>query len=313
MPATSSVHVDAALSNLLVQEGVGSGFAYEKAFPTFGVQKKSDKFFKLYREEIRQDVPTKRSARDAALEWTWETQQDSYSCHMHKLKSPIYQDELDNADPALNMREITALKNRYKIQLDLEKEARSILTDTSTYSYATPSVKWDASTGTIDIFGDIKSAKEAFRKAFGRNPNLMIIEPDVAAVIQNNSDFLDRLKYTNPNLVRDDGLPSPFMGMQIFVPGALEDSANPSAAESIDDIWNTDKVMLLFVNPSQTPVMGEPSFGYNIVWKKFGANGWKVKTWMEEDPEREYIWAAHYHEFKVVASHGLYIINDTLT
>ena len=197
MPATSSVHVDAALSNLLIQEGVGSGFVYQRAFPTFGVQKKSDKFFKLYREEIRQDIPTKRSARDSAFSWTWEVNKGNYSCHLHKLKSPLYADELDNADPALNMRAITALKNRYKIEIDLEKEARAILTATGTYSYATPSVKWDAATGTIDIFGDLTAAKEAFRKQFGRNPNLIILEPDVAATIINNSSFR-----FNPTLVR---------------------------------------------------------------------------------------------------------------
>ncbi len=313
MPATSSVHVDAALSNLLIQEGVGDGFVYQKAFPTFGVQKKSDDFFKLYREEIRQDVPTKTSAREEAWEWTWETSTDSYSCHLHKLKSPIYADELANADPALDMRAITALKNRYKIEIDLEKEARAILVDTSTYHNATPSVKWDAATGTIDIFGDLVAAKEAFRKQFGRNPNLAIFEPDVAATIINDSDFLDRIKYTHSNLVESGGMPPRILNMDVFIPGVLENTANAAAAESIDDIWNTDKVMLLYVNPSNSPVMGEPSFGYNIVWKKYGAQGWKVKSWFEDDPEAEYILDGHYHEFKVVASDALYILNDVLT
>ena len=313
MPSKSKVHVDAALSNLLVQEGVGKGFVFEQVFPTFPVEKLSDDFFTLDREEIRQGVPTKRSSRAKALEWNWEIQTDAYSCHLHKAKSPVLDEDVLNADPALNLREITAIKIQAKIRLDLEKECRSILTDTSTYSSATPAHKWDDYTWTPDIFGDIKSAKEAFRKQFGRNPNLLVLEPTVVTTILNNTDFIDRLKATSKRLVRDDEFPKRFLGMRTFVPNALENSANPVADESVDDIWNTDKVFLVYVNRSQNPALGEPSFGYNIVWRKYGAGGWKVKSWSTPDPEREYILAGHYHEFKVVASHGLYILNDVLT
>ncbi len=312
MPAKNPVHVDAALSNLIVEEGIGDRFAYEIVFPEFPVQKKSDEFFKLMREEIRQDIPTKRSPHDEALQWTWEVELDAYTCHLHKLKSPIYEDELQNADPGINPDEITAFKTKHKIRVDLEKEAREILTDLS-YPGTTITNKWDDYTTTPNVFGDILAGRKAFRQQFGRNPNLIFFEPTVASTLLNTREFIDRLKYIKDNLISDNEMPSRLLGMKTFIPQTISNSANPVSTASIDDVWNTDSVFLLYVNPAQHPAFGEASFGYNIVWQKFGAKGWKVKRWTKPDPEVEFIMVGHYHEFKITASHGLYVLRDTLT
>ena len=308
-------HIDAALTNFAVELGVGGPFVADKIYPRVPVKKESDKYWIFESPELRDDVDGHRAAGAEATEIDWGGTTTTYSCEEYAFRRLLSDRAKSNSDNPVLMEQQTVRKLMHKIRMGIEKRIKTVVMDTSIITNnASPSVKWDAASGTITIEKDIDTAKEAVAVACGNEPNIILIPPEVATAVKRDSTIRDLVKYTNPNLLVDGGLPQTLFGLKVIVPGAIENTANPAATVSLARIWSTDNVLVAFVDPDAT--VDTYTLGVQF-WAKMLAEQVDeiVALWRYREESRHGEWfevGVLVDECLVSASCG-YLIDDVLT
>lgn len=251
MPRPSDYHVNALLTQFAIEKGVGGSFAADAIYPVVPVKKESDTYFSHPSPELRDDVEAIRAAGTEAAMVDWKPTTATYSAKEFALRRPLPWRTLDNADDPDKLKMETTRKLLHKIRLGIEKRINAVVTSTSVMAYTTPSVKWDAASGTIDIEGNIDAVKELIVKACGHEPNTIVIPPTVARVVKKNSSIRDLVKYTDPSLLVNGDLPKVLFNLKVVIPGAIELTSNPAQTDSIARIWNADNVLVCYVDDTQ--------------------------------------------------------------
>jgi len=313
----AQVNPDPVLTGIALQYGTGGGFAQDFVMPTREVAKDEFQYMIWNLRDFIQGTqfdsrraPAAPSTRSINPAGTWVTG----NVHERSLVDGLPDEVINNAASGVRMEEAVIRRLTNALRLEIEYELMGLLTDTATIGYDTPTVKWDASTGTITIEADIDTGRERFIKACGFEPTHILLPPAVANAVKRDSTVRDLRKYTEPNLIQAGGLPPVLFGLNVVVPGAIQDTANPAAAASVARVWSTDKAVLLYVDPSaatdptaMTSVMrfaSAASVGENFV----------ARSWRNADPSRqltEYQVMA-FDDIQLVAAAAV-IINDVLT
>ena len=138
----------------------------------------------------------------------------------------------------------------HELGLGAEAEVKAALDAAANASTMTGTDQWNnASAVILSTFDD---AKLAFRHQSGVNPTHVIIPEDCWDVLINDSTILGLMKYTTAGIVQDAnaGLLGPIRGIQPIVPTVLRNSANPGATASVAELWSSDKVYFVYVDPS---------------------------------------------------------------
>jgi hypothetical protein len=312
----ADVRPDPVLTEIAMQYGTGGGFATDQLLPTREVASDEFKFMSWSMRDYLQgsQFDSRRAPGDQSSIATFAAGSwDTGTVHERSLKLAL-EDEVRNNAPNGAIYEagiIRKLMNALRIEVELEY--RDLISDTGTISNATPAVKWDAAADVV-IETNIDVAREAFMLQCGFEPNYILFPPAVSTAVKRDSTIRDLRKYTDPSLVVDGGLPPTLWGLNVVVPGALQDTANPGASASIARVWNSDKAILLYVDPSaatdpqaMTSVMrfaSAASVGENFV----------ARSWRDSDVDRQQEWyqVMAFDELKLVADCA-YILNDVLT
>jgi len=244
--APSSVAPDPVLTNLAVELGTGGDYVADQIAPVATVERDEFKYAKWGREEIKDDNRDERAPGTGASEIKFSKTFESSAVKYRGLNSRI-PDEIRNNDPnpaALAARRVKVVSG--KIRLGVEKRVQNLVA-TGNNTRNAPSTKWDAANATIRE--DIMQAREDFRRQAGMYPNIMVLPPSVRPVVFNDSQILDLLKHTTGSLLAD-GTIAQIENMQLITPGIISDTSNPGAAASIADVWNSDEVYYLYVDPN---------------------------------------------------------------
>ncbi|HVT79619.1 MAG TPA: hypothetical protein VHM90_03090, partial [Phycisphaerae bacterium] len=205
------------------------------------------------------------------------------------LKSDLPREIVEqNANPQ-NVENQRVMTVTTRIKIGLEKKCRDKLLALS--GSATPSVKWDASSG-VTIKKNVDAAKKIFRAQNGGiDPNTIVIPYDVAVVMSNDPDVLARDKRTtNDQQTSGQILPDQLFGMKVVIAGAMN-KATPAA--SFTNIWSTDDVFLLYVDPTTSASGGDVlTFGAQFrAPARAGVPIWVTK-WADPDPTTNKDWYA---------------------
>lgn len=196
-----------------------------------------------------------------------------------------------------------------------ELQLRTLITNTSAIAYTTPSVKWDASTGTITIEADIDAAKEAFLLACGFEATHLLLAPAVAKVFKRDPTVRALRKFTDDRLLINGELPPVCFGLNVVVPGGVVNSAAPGATSALARIWTSDKAILLYVNPAAA---NDPEAMTCV--KEFGLPGWPggpdygTERWRDPDKSARTDWISTQSTWMMARQAPCaYILNDVLT
>lgn len=316
MPRPSDLHIDAALSNFAVEIGKGGPFVADQLFPVVEVNKESDKYWSYPVPELSDSVPQLRTAGGLAQEVDWKPTTATYSCEEYALRRLISNRARDNADNPQKLENNTVRKLLHQIRLGVEKRIKAMVMSTSYITnYSTPSVKWDAASGTITIEKNIDTAKEAVLTQCGYEPNVILIPPAVAKVMKRDSTIRDLIKYTNSDLLINGDLPPTVFGLRVIVPGAIENTANPAQTQSLARIWSTDNVLVAFVDDTaddtesytlgkqfRAKLDAEAGDQRFAVWRYYEAarHGWWIEAGVLQDE-------------KLVSGSAGYLLTDVLT
>lgn len=191
--------------------------------------------------------------------------------------------------------------NRLTYNILLRREVEAVALVNSLANNATPSTKWDATSGSA--IADLVAQKETIRLGVGRDPNTIVIPSAVLDKISETADFRDRAKFTlTPrqleSLGKADILASCVGVQRVLVAGAYYNSAQRRATPSMANVWGQTVFMGYCENP-RTGNAASQAFGMHIVWNGQGGGidgGFLVER--ERIPRRkgDAVYVHHYYD-----------------
>ena len=311
-PTATDVHVDAILSNVSIafmQEAYA--FVASRAFPTVNVLKQTDKYFTYSQADFFRDQVQRRADGTESAGTGYSLSTATYACEVYALHKDIGDQTRANADIPLNMDMDTT---RFLSQQMLIRQEVQWATDAFTTGVwgtdATPSPLWDAASSTP--IADIETAKTTVLTNTGYVPNTVIMSYKVFSALVDNSDIVDRIKYTSQESVTEDLLARLFGVDRVLIMASTYNTAAEGATASYSQIG--DKDVLVCYTPG-APGLMVPSAGYNMVWTGVSGGlgtGAAISRYRIEEHKADRIEIEAAFDFKIVSSAlGYFLSNVT--
>lgn len=303
-PTSSMVHVNRPLTNISISYLQDQkDFVASKVFPTVPVSKQSDQYFTYPKGQwFRTDAQTRGPSQESAGSgYTLGT--DTYFCDVKALHKDIDDQIRANADQPINMdAEATEFVTR-QLALKREKDWAAKYFTTSVWTGAadfTPGTLWSASGSTP--FVDIRTKIDAIYKATGFRPNGFVMSRDVWSILQDHSDLLDRIKYTQTGIVSMDLLAAALELDHVYVASAVENTAAEGATPTMEFVYSKD---CLLVYTAPRPSLMTPSGGYTFNWTGLlggSSEGARIKRFRMEHIASDRVEGEMAYDQKLVAS-----------
>lgn len=250
-----------------------------KVFPAVGVGAASGEYNILPRGEFLRLQAKELANHEAPPIGGFKFSKDTYSVKEWGLSANWTQRDLNAAEVGgISAAKLVEMKTQFvtfQAHLHLEKQVADLvrtaanwtvsLTGVAASPGASEFLQWnDASSDPIAL---VKQQKLAMQLATGFRPNRMLMGQAVVDALCEHPDLIDRVKYTgsngSPAKINKAALAELFEVDEILVPGAVLNSAQEGASDSVDWLWGKD-VFLWFAPAAAS--MELPSAGYRFNW-----------------------------------------------
>ncbi len=239
-----------------------------------------------------------------------------YSCQLKRGKSFV-NDEEEKAnkdwtslteDAVADIKRGMLLKREYDFVTNL---LESDISGTSGDYHATPTVKWNASSGTITIEKDIRDAIKACEDNCLMTPNIIVIPKQVWDEIIMDETLRDLFTLIPGRKNQDIELSSIMKLLfdnfkQIYIPNIKYDTAGKKKTPSLSNIYGNN-VTMLYRNPGRP---GTKAFTWGLY---FEYESFKTKQWREEDPEGTWVRLSTSYDMKETARSARYTLKDVIS
>jgi len=321
MPKVNEVHIDVALTNVLLGYHP-QGMIAEQIFPIIPVKKESDKYYEWNKgEAFRVPDTTLRADGTRSKTLGFSLSNTTYSAEEYALNTEVTDRQKENADSVIDLRSSKSRRVKDILMLDQEIRVATLLTTQANWASTnrvqlTGTQQWnnaayDNTVSASSIEGRVDVGKEAIRtQSGGYEPNTVIVPSAVAKVIKKDSKIRDIVKYTHADLLVDGDLPGKLWGMNVMIPKASKNTNKEgNATQTLTDVWGKH-VVLLYV--PTTSALDEFSCGYIFRVKNGAHTPWGVRTWREEPEKKEVIETEICQDEKLVSNIGGYLIEDCI-
>ncbi len=278
-----------ALMGLFVQYGTGGGFAADRLAPVVNLKAPNFKLATYKTGKIDDDINAALGPRDGANEISaYLPSFADKSAKRYGLMAGITREvELAGANP-LSQVEAVGAELVSKLRLGAEKRLKTLLDSAGTAGSA-PSPKWDAANALIEK--DIDTAREAFVKKCGFEPNTIVLPPDVAKWVKRDPLIRALRQYTEPGLLVGGDLPANIWGLNVVIPGALQNTANAGAAQTVARVWDAKTCYLLYVDPNLAATGAAMTAAGQFRWGQWGMP-FAAYSWPDPNPTVKVTWVA---------------------
>lgn len=254
-----------------VQLGPSQGdFVGNLAFPPVPVNFRAGRIIK-FGDEAFALIDTRRApgARTKRRALTYGS--DRYVLYQDKIEGELpveYLEESKAVDLPIDLQQATVMLARNTIDLRLEYDQLTLLTDPNAYTTnfkvaLSGTSQWSNSASSPKTA--VNDWKQRIRKVTGKYPNTAIMGSAVFDALDIHPEIRDQFKYTSDNSLTIDMLKRYFNLSEIGISTALV--LDPVTGEKVDIMPN--QFWLGYVNPAPTPNMITPSFGYTYSLKGF--------------------------------------------
>jgi len=318
-PTGSDLHIDQYLSDLSIayMNEPGSYIA-DKVFPVVYTNKRSDKYAIYKKDYWFRDEVEKRAVLTESSGGGYELDTaGTYYCDEYGYHKDIPDQDLWEADDIFDLEDEAVDFIVEKFRLRRERDWASTYFTTSLWGTDWTGGSnfdvWDGASATpID---DVSLAKVTVKEDIGISPNTLVVSEKVHSYLINNSDVLDRFKYTQTGVITEDLLAKVFDVDNYFVARAVYASNKEGDTEDMDFIVNERCALLVYVQPR--PTKRRPSGGYTFRWRRpmiAGRDGRRleatIKRFRMEHLEATRIEGGVFEDMKLVASDcGLFFSN----
>lgn len=300
-PTPSDVHVSAALTNISVaymQDA--SNFIADKLFPIVGVEKQSDKYHILNKNDFMRDEAKPRAPSTRAPRGGFRVSQDSYSCLTYSFAVPVDDETRANADSALSIDKSATGQATQKLLIQRERKFASTYFTTSVWGTdVTPATLWSAASSTP--LKDVDTGKETILKNTGYKPNVLAMSYEVFNKLRQNQEIKDQFKYTSADSITEDMLARYFSLDKVLVGGGAY-ATNREGASAAQSFVFGKHALLTYV--PKGPSILEAASGYIFGWKGFAGSvdGMRVRSYREEDIKSDVYECEASYDMKVVGA-----------
>lgn len=318
MPSTSNVHLPAALSNLAIKMSqVPMGFVADQIAPVVPVAKQSDKYHIFSIEHLTDDTSPLRGDKDSPREVDFTLSSDTYYAKPYEFKFFVPDNAARAADAPLSLEQDGTIMMVEKIRLYIEKAIKTQFETIKTTSgqYVTGSTdftQWNEAGA--DPLDDILTWKDSATLVMGREPNKILLGSNIWKDFLKADGVRDLMKMYRPQELVNGRFPPDLAGMQVVIPGAIEQTANlgdvtvPFTGISLSRAWSGDDVYLFYAaNGFGTRTM---TFLHQLRFVPFYA-----RTARDEDRGGggTNVYVGTYQAEKIVCSRACYAAVDVLS
>jgi hypothetical protein len=275
---SGNVHIDVVLTQISVA-WPNEGLVGNVLFPAVPVAKQSDKYYIFQgREGWYPALDDARAPGTEANEVPGLTVSvGSYYAQEHALQIAVTDEERQNADSPLSPDVDGTEMLASRIALGKEYRIYTQVTNASNFNAALTAVpgttigygpQWDNYSNATPI-RDIRAACRAVHGISFLTPNQAIIPYKVMSALEDSSDFIERIKYTERAILTPDLVASLLSLNSVVVPGFGIATNNPGQVLALQYLWNKE-VLLAYTPPR--PGLKVPAFAYQFTWG-FGGGG----------------------------------------
>ncbi len=313
---TSQVHVDQALSNISVayaQEQ--TRFIADKIFPSIASPKLTDKYFVFDKGNYLRSIADLRASGSETVGANYTLSTDSFSCDQYGVHMDLDDYVVGNADAALNIEVSTTQYITEQLLLKREQVfaaaafTTSVWTGSTTGGDITPGTLWSAASSTP--IKDIKDQIDSVESKTGRRPNMLVLGKDTYTALATNADLIERVKYTQTGMLTPDLMAALFGVESVHVPGAIVNSANQGATDSLSFVFGSNDAALYYVPPAAGLMTPSAGYMFNFTGVDGGnASGLRILNYRIDHKHSQRIEALTAFDFKVVSSElGVFFSN----
>lgn len=318
-PVGGDAHVNVPLSNFAVEAfaSVDDMLIADQLFPVVPVQKQSDKYYEIKKDEFFRVITangTLRAPKTKSRRIEFTISSNAYYAHNYALSTDNALEDLANADVAIRLRQNSTRLVVGALKLDQEIRIANIVTSISNVGSGvalTGTAKW-GDPGS-DPIGDVNSAHAFMRTNTGLLPNTAVIDWDTMMVLRRHPAILDMFKYTSGGEVTDSQLQQVFKVDRVLIPRGIKNVGKEGQAPSMQNIWGNSAI-LMHVGPNLG--MQSTTFGVRFRWQNGifpGDFGVQTDVQGRAGQEKiEIIEAGYFQDEKVVARELAYAITGTL-
>jgi len=311
-PTVVTVHINAALTNFMVQLMSGGPFMVNEAWPVIPVKKESDYYFvDNDRGYLNPKGPdTFRAPGMVAQNYDFDVTRGSYECVEHALKRPVADRIRENADDPLKGELDAVEKMCHAINLKFEMEFHDAAFTIANYAASqivVATAPW-SNTVTSTPEQDIDLAKLAVAEGSGVAPTDMIIPEHIYRELKVHPDVVQYMTAHAQavNRLQTGQLPLYLYGLRVHVPGVIWDEANPCQDAEISQLYDDCAVVVFYKDPS--PGLQTATWGAQFRHIRNGEGPCRVRTWRDEPAEATVTEASVMNHPKVVNAYGAAII-----
>lgn len=242
-------------------------FIAGKIFPTVPVDYQSAKYKKYNKGDLFRIMAKVRAEGSESAGAGFKIEEDGYFCEEIGLHKDLGYKTIRNAGDRFDLEEKTTqfLMQQQLIKRDYDFVQNylgtGIWTGSSSGGDITPTTLWDDPASTP--IEDVDVERNSIRRNTGYEPNVLALAPDVAQVLKNHPDVIDRIKYTQSGIVTTDILASLFGVDEVVVGKVPYNAAKEGAAADMKDMFSKQA---LLAYRTDTPSTEVPSAGYIFNW-----------------------------------------------
>ena len=310
LPTAGDVHVSSLLTNVAVSYiQRAKNFAADQVFPIVPVEKQSDRYVVIDKSDWFRDEAAERAPGTESAGGGYDVDTTpNYFCRKYAFHKDVDDEMRTNADAPLTPDKTASRFVTQKLLIKRERMWASSFMDEvwgnnlkgiASSPGAGEFIKWSLS-GSKPV-KNVEAWKELIESTTGYMPNVLVMAPDILAVLKDNSDILDRIKYTQRGIITPEILASLFDLEKVVVPRGVIETAAKRAASAVSRIV-AGKILLCYA--ASEPSIEEPSAGYIFAWRGLlgsSAYGNRVKKFRMEELESDRVEGEMAFDAKLIA------------
>lgn len=228
----------------------------------------------------------------------------TYETFPYALGWFVTEKEQLQAPPALNPKKHAALSIRHALELRHEDRVVTLAAATGNTGAIAPD--WDD--GAATIVADVNGAKATFKGNLGFPPTHWLFGDHVGDEIVGQADIVDLIKYAaamqKPTAILSaltaDELPNRMMGMNVLMPTARRNTAEPGIARVIANIWGDDSYVINI----------DPSPQSNTWAVTIEVANFVIRLVTSENPRGTWVIGYWDYVVKEITAEGIYRMSD---
>lgn len=270
----------------------------EALFPVVEIEKEAGKIPQFGRLAFRLSSTVREVHGDSNRLTPEDITSINVELEEHDLEYPIDYREENEASYNLKQYALSVVQDR--IALGREVKVAEIAQNPESYdaSNVIQIASYNEKNHPLAI---IDAGLDAVTSTIGRKPNVCVIAKDVWAILKQNQELIERIKYTRTGILTPEVF-AELIGVQtVKIGGAMQEHEG-----KLKPLW-TDSIILAYV-PKTTKSIYEPSFGYTVRRNK----GLFVDTYDEKGGKVKIIRCTDIHKPHLLGKSAGYLIKGAL-